>query len=313
MNNLPHTFFGNYDNDFKAEVIAAEMVEHGLSADRILILLAGGMKRSYRTDVTSIEDELSEYDHKEYTLIKTSRESIYDMLPEGLFHQATAHKNAASEKEIIKSIKQRRAEEVNARKFFLPFETTINYLRMQMALYENILDKRFEYDELITIFSAYWEIFNYLDARQANIFLLLIPILHNLRDDFSAAETLMEAMFLVPVSILLQTKQPYLPAEIIISKLGYSTLGGDLTTGNLKYDEGSDEIIITVTCSKNKMQQQFMSGSNNEKILQLLIDYLLPVHLDIVTTFQFDDEDKIMRLADEESFYNSMLGEDTWL
>ena len=313
MNNLPHTFFGSYGLDFKAEVIAAEMVEHGISADRILILLAGAMKRSFRTDVTSVEDEFSDYDHKEYTLIKTSRESIYDMLPEGLFHSATAHKNANTDEEIIKSIKQRRLEEVSARKFFLPFETTINFLRMQMALYENMLDKRSDYDELVSIFSDQWEIFQYLDTRQANLFLHLIPILHDLRDDFASVETILEAIFLLPVKIYLQAKLPYQPAEIIVSQLGDSALGKDLTTGNKNYDDGTDEIIVTVSCSKNKMLQQFMPGGNNEKILQLLCDYLLPVHLDIVTMFELDAAERIMRLADNVSFYNSMIGEDTFL
>lgn len=313
MNNLPHTFFGNYNNDFKAEVIAAEMVENGLSADRILILLAGAAKRSFRADVESVEDELSDYDHKEYTIVKTTREGIYDMLPEGLFHYYTAHKNAKTEKEIIKSIKQRREEEVHARKFFLPFETTINYLRMQMALYENMLDKRSNYNELVSIFSNQWEIFQYLDTRQANIFLHLIPILHDLRDDFTAIETVFEMLFLLPVKISLKSKLPYQPAELIISKLGDSTLGADLTTGNLKYDEGTDEIIITIACSKNKMLQQFMPGGNNEKILQLLMDYLFPVYLDNFITFELDEENRIMKLADEKNFYNSVLGEDTFL
>jgi hypothetical protein len=311
--NLPHTFFGNYNNDFKAEVIAAEMVEHGLNADRILILLAGAMKRSYRADVTSVEDEFSDYDHKEYTLIKTSREGIYDMLPEGLFHHASAHKNTDTEKEIIKSIKQRRKEEVDARKFFLPFETTINFLRMQMALYENRLDKRSHYDELVSIFSDQWEIFQYLNTRQSNIFLHLIPILHDLRDDYEAIEMIFEMMFLLPVKISLQTKLPYQPPELIISMLGDGTLGTDLTTGNLHYNEGTDEIHLNIVCAKNKMLQHFMPGGNDEKILQLLCDYLLPVHLDIVTTFELDKEDKITRLADKESFYNSVLGADTYL
>jgi type VI secretion system protein ImpH len=313
MNNLPHTFFGDYDNDFKAEVIAAEMVENGINADRILILLAGAMKRPFRTDVTSIEEELSDYDSKEYTIVKTTREGIYDMLPEGLFHHANAHKNTKTDKEIIKSIKQRRQEEVTARKFFLPFETTINYLRMQMALYENMLDKRSDYDELVKIFSDQWEIFQYLDTRQANIFLYLIPILHDLRDDCNAIETVFEMIFLLPVKIFLQAKLPYQPAELIISKLGDSSLGTDLTTGNMKYDEGTDEILIKIACSKNRMLQHFMPGGNSEKILQLLCDYLLPVHLDIITTYELDAADKVFRLADKESFYNSVLGEDTFL
>jgi hypothetical protein len=313
MDNLPHTFFSNYNIDFKAEVIAAEMIENGLDPERILILLTGAMKRSHRLDVTSIEEDLSEYDHKEYTLIKTSREGIYDMLPEGLFHKASAHKNVASEKEIIQSIKKRRQEEVNARKFFLPFETTINYLRVQMALYENMLDKRSEYDELVEIFSKHWDIFRYLDTRQANIFLLLMPVIHDLRGDFAAIEIILEAMFLLPASVTLQIKLPYRPNELIISNLGNSTLGSDLTTGNLFVDEGEEKIIVKIDCKKNQVFQQFMKGNTNEKVLQSLYDYLLPVHLDFQTIFEMDDNEKLMRLADGVSIYNSNLGNDTWL
>ena len=76
---LPHTMFGDFENDFKAEVVAAEMVEHGTASDRILILMIGAMKRTFRKDVEFIAEELSEYDHKEYVLLKTPKEGIYDI------------------------------------------------------------------------------------------------------------------------------------------------------------------------------------------------------------------------------------------
>src|SRR5687768_7995784 len=127
LNNL----FTNLDNDFRAEVIAAEMVEAGLDAERILILMLGPLKRPFSKDVQSVTEELSEYDHKEYSLVKTPKEGVYDMLPEGLFHHPATHNSGKSEKEIIKMMKQRAVEEQQARKFFLPFEATINFLRMQ--------------------------------------------------------------------------------------------------------------------------------------------------------------------------------------
>src|SRR5215210_4195113 len=141
LNNL----FTSIQTDFRAEVTAAELVEAGVDADRILILMLGALKRPFSKDVESIAEELSEYDHKEYLLVKTPREGIYDMLPEGLFHHPTMHNSGKTEKEIIKLMKERRMEEQQARKFFLPFEATINFLRMQMALYENRLDKRSTY------------------------------------------------------------------------------------------------------------------------------------------------------------------------
>lgn len=311
--NLSHTLFSGLDKDFKAEVIAAEMVEQGTAADRILILLLGAMKRTFSKDVNSIADELSEYDHKEYVIVKTTKEGIYDMLPQGLFHQPTVNKSGKTDQELIKAIKQRKVEERNARKFFLPFEATINFLRMQMAMYENRLDKRSHYDDLVSIFSDHWEIFKYLDTRQANIFLHLIPIMHDIRDDHPVIETVFEMMFLLPVQIILRNQLPQHPAEPILSRMGENMLGVNLTTGNALYDEGVDEISVTIGPMQNEDLRQFLPGGINNKILQLLSDYLLPVHLDIITEFMLDDKYKMTRLADAESDLNSILGEETYL
>jgi type VI secretion system protein ImpH len=309
---LSHALFSELDKDFKAEVIAAELAEHGTDAERILILMLGAMKRTFSKDVGSVEEELSPYNHKEYVLVKTPKEGIYDMLPQGLFHQAAAHTFGKGEKELIRIIKQRKEEERNARRFFIPFEASINFLRMQMALYENRLDKRSHYDDLVNIFSGHWEIFKYLDARQAGIFLHLIPILHDIRDDLPVIETVFEMMFLLPVSVELRMQLPQRPAEPIVSRMGDTALGVDLTTGNELYDEGVDEILVTIGPIGGEVLHSFMGDEKNGKILELLMDYLLPVEVDVVTEFVLEGRDKVMRLADE-SVLNTVLGEDTYL
>ena len=299
--------------DYKAEVIAAEMVENGLSADRIVILMAGPLKRSFSKDVDAIGEEVSDYDHQEYFTIKTPKEGIYDMLPEGLFHLPTSHKSAKTDKEIIDSIKRRREEERNARRFFLPFEAALRHLSIQMALYENELDKRFHYDELIKIFSSHWRIFEYLDSRQANIFIHILPIMHDIRDDHKIIETILELMFLVPVQITVRRQLSLKSHEIILSDLGNSSLGVDFTTGNNIFDDGDDEILINIGPLDNNQFQQFMPEGTGSKILGLLCDYLLPVDIDIITEIDLKEEDKTMKLYDGQNYINSTLGINTYL
>lgn len=301
------------ETDFKAEVIAAEMVENNIPADRIMILMLGGLKRSFRRDVDSIEEDISNYDHKEYFLVKTHKEGLYDMLPEGLFHHAESNKSSKTEKEIIDSIKERRAEERDARRFFLPFEATINHLRTQMALYENRLDKSSHYDEALNIFSNYWGIFDYLDTRQSNIFFHILPVMHDIRDEYGVIETIMEIIFQLPVHINLQKQLPKKPLNPIISQLGDSTLGVDFTTGNAVYNSGEDEIVIRFGPLKIEEFEQFMPCTKNSKILEFLSDYFLPVHVDIITEFELYDGDKMMRLADKVQDFNSSLGVSTYL
>lgn len=310
---LPLTHFSNFQKDFKAEVTAAEMIELGVPADRIVILMLGAAKRSMRRDVQSIEEESSAYDRADYVVIKTPKEGLYDMLPEGLFHHPSAHKTSATVKEISKAIKRRKEEEDQARTFFIPFEASINHLRTQIAFYENRLDKRSRYDDLVSNFTSHWEIFEHLDSRQANLFLHLIPVLHDLRDNHPVVQLLLEMMLELPVTLRLRSQQPLHPAEPILSVMGDSVLGVNLTTGNEVYDEGTDEILITIGPVTGEVFQQFMPGGKKERLLAMLIDHLLPVHLDVVTAFELFERDKTTRLADEESSYNSIMGEDTWL
>lgn len=307
-----HTLLCNFNQDFKAETIAAEIAEQGTDQEQILILMLGALKRTFSHDVKSVETELLE-DHKEYVVLKAGREGIYDMLPEGLFHHPTAHKSARSEKEIIATMKRRREEEVNARKFFVPFEATINYLRIQMALHENRLDKRAHYDDLVELFASHWEIFQHLNANQSNIFLHLIPIIHDIRDDHAKIRQIMEMMFLTRVDISLRKQQSLQPDDPLSSRVAEALLGVDLTTGNVCFDDGADELLLAIGPMEASLYREFMPERKNSKILQLLCDYLLPVQTDIITKFDLIEKDKQARLADAYSDYNSILGQDTVL
>ena len=309
----PNSLTNSLDLDFKAEVIAAEMVENNTPMDQIMILMLGGLQRSFRKDTSSVSEEISDYDHKEYTLVKTPKEGLYDMLPEGLFHKAESVKKAKTEKEIIASIKQRRVEQRDARRFFLPFEAAINNLRIQLALYENMLDKHVQYDDTLEIFAAHWSIFKYLDTRQSNLFLHLLPIVHEIRDEHQVIETIMELVFQLPVKIHLRNQLPQKLSLPLVSKLGDSLLGVDFTTGNALYASGENEIVIHVGPIEINEYQQFMPEASNRIILEQLCDYFLPAHIDVVTEFELAAKDKTTRLDDGFDDSNSTLGLSTYL
>ncbi|HEY0060371.1 MAG TPA: type VI secretion system baseplate subunit TssG [Flavisolibacter sp.] len=307
------SIFGELEKDFKAEVTAAEMIELGIPPDQIVIMPLGAMKRSLRKDVQSIEEELPEQGHADYIVVKTPKEGFYDMLPEGLFHSPPVHLSSNTVKEICKAIKSRKEEELKARRFFLPFEATINHLRMQVALYENRLDKRIHYDELVGIFTGYSPMFEHLDARQSDLFLHLLPILHDIRDDHPVVEKIMEMMLELPVQVRLREQLRAQAAEPILSMLGDSSLGVNFTTGNEWYSEGVDEISIKIGPVSGELFQQFTPGGAKQRLLEALIDHLLPAHLDIAVEFELHGKDRRVRLADKETYLNSVLGTDTYL
>ena len=94
-NNIANAF----SDDYKAEVIAAELINNEVPADQIMIVMLSA-KRPFRKDVDAVLEELSDYNNKEYTLITTHKEGIYDMLPEGLFHSPVLP-NRLTQKDVI--------------------------------------------------------------------------------------------------------------------------------------------------------------------------------------------------------------------
>ena len=303
----------NFNTDLRAEVVAAELINNGISAEQLLILSLGPLKRSFRKDVADIRDELSDYNRKEYTLITTHKEGIYDMLPEGLFHAPAIPKSATTQKDIIDSIKRHRVEEANARRFFLPFESGIHFLAIQMALYESRLDKLLHYDELVNIFKPYWAIFKYLDGEQANVFLRIIPHIHEMKDDYKKTEALFEAIFSMPVTISSERRKPVRAVDPVVSGLGDCILGIDMSTGNMVFDDGEDEIHISIGPMNSSDMNSFMPGNKNAEILEMLVDYFLPVHLDVHKNFLIEEAGKKARLSDGSADRNVTLGVDMFL
>ncbi|MEO6231105.1 MAG: type VI secretion system baseplate subunit TssG [Ferruginibacter sp.] len=301
------------ETDFKAEVVAAEMVDNGINPEQIMIILLGPQKRTYSKDVEAVIEETSDYNHKEYTLVKTHKEGIYDMLPEGLFHTPAAPKSITTEREVINFIKQQRIEERNARRFFLPYEAAINHLRIQMAVYEGRLDKSVHYSELLSIFASHWEIFKFLNTNQSNIFLQLLPLIHDIRDDYTIASAIFKMIFLLPVKITEQPQQVFKSEKPVYSTLADAMLGVNFTTGNEVYYSGEDEIKITLGPLTNEQLKEFSPGTRNSKILELLCDYLLPVHVETFIEFELQKGNKTTRLATKENDYNATLGLSTYL
>jgi predicted component of type VI protein secretion system len=126
-------------------------------------------------------------------------------------------------------------------------------------------------------------------------------------------ESILEMMLLLPVKINLRQQLPQHIDKPMLSAMGDCRLGIDLTTGNAVFDEGSDELLVSIGPAHNKTLKPFMPGGKSNIILQSLLDYLLPVHLDMVTEFILTEDDKLTRLADVESELNAVLGEDTYL
>ncbi|MBV7529396.1 type VI secretion system baseplate subunit TssG [Chitinophaga sp. sic0106] len=278
MEDTPFFKLNNFYTDYKAAVLAAELVEAGIDLNQIFIWPAGAGRRNFSKDILSVEWYAPEGGYKDYLCIKSNREGLYDMLPEGLFHTAVPYSSTRSTEELIDQIKRHKEQEKEARKFFMPLEAEINLFRVLIELYENKIDKKNFYNDLVDIFRPGWEIFELLDQQQANIFLHLIPLLHDHKGNLEKLEQVLGLMLQLPVSVYPVPGQSRIAVTDCL--LGATRLGVDMVAGDC-FLEGDEEIIIRVGPVTSALSLQLMPGGRLEKIVRWLVSYFVPAEMEV--------------------------------
>lgn len=296
------------NTDFKAITKAAELIENGdFEPDQLSVLPTGGRQSAYAKDVGDYSFYYSESKRKDCLVIELNREGFYDMLPEGLFHQPPTGSSGFSEQEMIEDVQIRRAEEKDARKFFMPFEAELNHLRTILELYENRLDKRTTYNDLTRIFGAEWKEFELLNNEQSIIWMHLLPLISEKRNDLDFLGQLLSLLFKVPVRAALSTKsmKPAPIDEKMQFKLGSGSLGIDTIIGN-SFLSDEEEVIISVGPADTDKLIRFMPGTPNAYIIDLAVSYLLPVENEVSIEMIANRENRVGALGAGSN--NSFLG-----
>ncbi|MBS1777581.1 MAG: hypothetical protein JSS64_15045 [Bacteroidetes bacterium] len=301
--------------DLRAEIIAAELIENGADPKRVLIKADGASYRSKRLDVTNQQEQEDEaLIVSEYLVLHTSRDGLYDSLPQGLFHQAAPPKNA-NEYEVLDYFKQHRKEEKNARKFFLPFETAINEFSISIAHAELTAQIQNKRSPLAQRLQVYWNIFGLLNDKQAKYLIELLPIFYKLRNNEKATEEIMTLLLEVPVKLSLSNniQNTELISTSSANQFG-QTLGADFILGDTLFASDEVEIVLTLgPISKRKATTFLDPKHNNYQLLHTLCDYLLPAQFAKRIAFEFEAIERFMQLPMSNEQVPLLLGHDTIL
>ncbi|WP_345954270.1 type VI secretion system baseplate subunit TssG [Mucilaginibacter sp. PAMB04168] len=301
------------DTDFKASTIAAGMVEADQTeADRVVILPQGAHHRAYAKEVANVTTYQSAYRNRTMQAIYINREGLYDMLPEGLFHQPPASSVMITEEEMVKDIKVRREEERLARNFFAPLEIELYGLRTVIELYETRLDKKSEYDELIDIFLKEWKEFKCFSNQQMIVLIHVLPVIHEQRNNLPFLRNVLSIMFNAPFELTYQTVMEVLKPSGeagLGNQLGFGQLGVNLIAGNSK--EPDEQLQITIGPLTTTQMLALLPGTQAAKALDVLLNYFVPMQTSVITHYTIGTEyQKAVLGASSE---NACLGFTTYL
>lgn len=271
------------ETDFKAEVVASQLIKNGQEEDKVLILRRKGDKRVVAKDIDKVELQISPFDMQEYLHIYTLRKSIYDSLPESLFHSVSNTQNKSKD-DIINEIKKHREEEIQARKYFQPFEMLIDKMLVEAQMEEEKFYEMDNQSHIADVLKNYWSILNFLSPQQTLIFIKIIPMLTEISQSKQLIAETISVLIDCQVSISIGEKQKVKLAIDERIRLGKGRLGVNFIIGNT-IEINRETWIINVEIDSDENIKHFKSNKTKDFLLKELMSLIIP--LDVYSVVKY--------------------------
>ena len=293
----------NLTADILAEVLSAELINNGVRPDDIVFKSVGLRKRPYSRDILGIEFP----DDDEKIQIAVHRESLYDSLPEALFHQPLNSKPFKSKEEVLNEIKIHRQEEKEARKFFLPLENEFHHLRLLLEQTERKSFDNFSGKSTMQVFYKLFGVVSFLNPEQIATLLILLPRAYQLKGNLKLLEQCYTLILGENIKIGVHKKRE---STILENSIDNSFLGiNSLTNNELRIEE--EFIKIEVEIKDERRILLYMKDGENNKIINLLNDYFLPYDLNVEVDLNIFNKEKLAGIGNDAT--PSFLGANTYI
>lgn len=306
----------NIINDIRAEAIIADLVENGIEKDKIIIHPKGTFKRRYSRDIDSIKKVKLE-NSQELLGIYLHRDGLYDMLPEGLFHERSEKKVGEKDSRLkdSKESKKLKQEEKAARKFFLPFEHEIMHQRVELELEERKILSRFSENLFNEIYPELWDLHKSLHRKYVYKMALLLHFAHKIAGNLQLTARCLESIIDEEVKIKLIRNSERNLTEIKNSKtkkvnclLGKNELGVDFVCGE-QFEDYGKTMEFSIGPLKNTKVSEYLENGVLSKFLTCFFGYFVPVDFDVESKIIVDPFKQGFELNETKG--NSILGFET--
>jgi type VI secretion system protein ImpH len=264
------------ESDVRLEIIANELLGYGVDIDQILVSPLGGFYRGSRRDIVEMGIIKDSIGGVLYHQIKTSRDGLYDGLPENIFHDNQDDILAGKLIDPIENVKKNREEEEAARKFFQVVEKEFYRLRIQFEQEErkSILGSSEFYRH--EIFVQLWSELKELDGKYIPALMQILPLACKYHSDTRRMEVLPQKLLDVGVRIEHDPIDSTKEEVNKITSLGGEYLGIDTIIGKTYYDFEPGYLVNLGPLTPEELED-LMPGCTAQKALNVFCEYFFPV------------------------------------
>lgn len=285
------------DTDFRAEFIAATLVEGGVPIDLVRLSRMGVSTKG--KCVESISREFSHDQLKEFVNVAFRRRDLYESLPEGLFHNVP-NAGGKSRQAIHDGQGRGRQETFRARFFFKPFEMAIDRMSVVAQLYELCLDKKTKYDDFVRLVGRHWSIVQGLPTEKSLLLLYFITHCHRVLSEAEIGRLL--SIFL-DCEVFVEHRMEQIPCEgMFCWCLGEVGLGEDSILGN-SVSISLPVVKVRIRGLSRQRQDLFYEQSPAFKQLVRILNLFVPADAELRIEIGVAKQDSLFYLSESEMSY----------
>ncbi|WP_289040550.1 hypothetical protein [uncultured Zobellia sp.] len=273
-----------YEN-LKAETLIAEIQKNSsIRIDDFLIANKGTFSRAYRRDIININQVL----YNDMLTLDLSRNGLYDILPEGLFHKPHISNETESYTTRRKAVKQ---EEQDARLFFAPLENEFFYQKLKIEQNEKSLLNDF-YNLKDDFLINFWNIDTNIPQCYILKIIKLLPYNHKIVGNLELTRLCLEKILEEKVSFKSKntkkpktTSNPSKESSKDIFQLGItSILDGD------SYNVLNPLLEVTIGPIEQDNISLYSKKNGVSKFIDTFYDYFLPMEIETKTVITVKKE-----------------------
>ncbi|GAA4153498.1 hypothetical protein GCM10022217_09340 [Chryseobacterium ginsenosidimutans] len=269
-------------HDIRAEVIINDLLEHkDIKEGEYVIYKEGQFSRAYRFDVLDAQMIDYDYDSTQMLKLNLSRDSIYDILPEGISHASKNESLGKGVDSMIKEYYEQKKQQKAARLFFQPFENEIFRYGVETERFESQFLFDFNGSEAPDMFYDFWDIDRSFPSILVSKFIRLLPFSYKIVGNIQQACHILSVLLEEEVKVSDREYQEYSDESQGIS-LGETRLGLDSITGTC-YDDYSRHLDIKIGPLKKSLFTDFIHEGGKKKFADMFYEHFFPLEVEINT------------------------------
>lgn len=282
INHLPY--------DIRAEVLLNHLLEKGIISDsEYVVKHQGQFVRCYRMDVLSARVTDYNYDTTQLVEISLSRDSIYDTLPEKIFHHTKNEKQNKGVQTMLQEYKERKQQEKAARTFFSPLENEFFKLGVEIESFEQTNFRELIANEISSLFYELWDVSKDFPIFLISKFIRLLPYSYKIVGNIPLTVKILSELLEEDIHIKEKEFATYTD-EAQGFCLGEDVyLGVDMIIGT-DYEDYTKHLILEIGPLKHSPLTDYIQGGNKEKFITMFCEHFFPLEVEVHHSILLSEE-----------------------